>query len=205
MHSAIEITTRDLTDTLHSDQLAANLIDELPILLSLVIEDDGRPPRDSSWLSGFVGAGLSILFHLWLIFTLAGIVFDERDPLDHEPIETRFNSDPVPEVIPELREFELANPDDREFEVQKAINASSIGLEFTNKPVLETSVRLFNDFEPNPQIRDLPHFDIPLGIDVSKASRCANTRGHRARICCIAAWRAPDGIAASGKARISVK
>ena len=71
---------------------------EEPILLELAVDDDGLPPSDSSWMGGLAGTSLSILFHLWLLFTLSGIVFDDREPLDPEPLDTRFTNEPVPDV-----------------------------------------------------------------------------------------------------------
>lgn len=137
-----------------------------PILLALA--NDERPPRDTSWLSGFVGSGLSILFHIWLIVTLAGIAFDEREPIEFEPIESRMTNDPVDDPVEEPREFELANPDDRELDVKKAINAASVGLEFAEKPPHESAPILRNDMEIDPNFRNLPRFDIPLGREISK-------------------------------------
>jgi len=196
MHPTNEITTGDDSDARWSDPLAVDSDDDLqpvetvddlqpvesidnlqpassadlePLLLALAVEDDDRPPRDTSWLSGLVGSGLSILFHIWLIVTLAGIVFDERDPIEYQPIDTRFENEHVPDPLEEQpREFELANPDDREFDVKKAINAASVGLEFAEKPPHESAPTLFNNMEINPELRSLPHFDIPLGREISK-------------------------------------
>ena len=168
MHQAAEITSCEVGDALWSEPMAPAPIDFEPVSLRLAINDDDRPPCDSSWLSGFVGSGLSLLFHLWLIATLAGIAFDEREPLDHEPLESRFTNETVLEPLLESREFELANPDDNELDVKKAINATSIGLELTDKPQWESAPFMRNDMEIDPQFRELPHFDIPLGREISK-------------------------------------
>ena len=146
-----------------------------PILLELAVEDDGELPSDSSWMGGVAGASLSILFHLWLIFTLSGIAFDDRDSLEMEPIQSFFTNPPPPEPELETHEFELANPDDRETEFQKAINARSIGLEISNKPMRE-SAPVFT-LEINPEMKSLPKFDIPQGMELSKKIVVPGTTG----------------------------
>ena len=105
--------------------------DEQPILLELAVDDEAPPANDSSWMGGLAGAGLSILFHAWLIFTLSGIVFEYPNRFETEPIETALDDAPVtvPEIPIETPEYELANPGDRETEVGKALNAASIGLQ----------------------------------------------------------------------------
>ena len=174
MHPTTEVTHRDDRDASWTEPTAAVAVDAAvaavdmePLLLRLAVEDD-RPARDSSWLSGLVGSCLSILFHIWLIVTLAGIAFDERDPIEYEPIETRFDNPAVPDVIEQPREYELANPEDRELEVMKAINAASIGLELTDKPIHESATILRREMEMNPDFRELPHYDIPQGRELSK-------------------------------------
>ena len=147
------------------------------VLLSLAVEPSHRKTTSSFWNSGLVGSGLSLVFHLWLIATLTGIVFDERESLDFEPIESRFTNEPVIEQLPEPREFELANPDDREFEVQKAINATSVGLEYSDKPPLESAPILTNESEFNPRLHELPHFDISQGLEISKTIVVPGTTG----------------------------
>lgn len=165
MRSSDDITIDEVSDAPYSDSNPPAL-DDAPILLQLAQDD--RPARDTSWLSGFVGSGLSILFHIWLLVTLSGIAFEQRDPIEFDPIETRFENDPVPEVMDEPHEFELANPDDRELEVKKAINAVSVGLELSDKPQPESAPLVLNDLVINPELHSLPRFDIPLGLEVSK-------------------------------------
>lgn len=149
--------------------------DEEPVLLELAIEDDGESPSDTSWMGGLAGATLSILFHLWLIFTLSGIVFNDRDMLEMEPIETVFTNPPPPEPVLEDPDYELARPDDREMEVQKAINAASIGMEITNNPRPEAAP--IQSFDINPDLKQLPKYDIPQGRELSKTVVVPGTTG----------------------------
>lgn len=155
-------------DSLSSDE---------PILLELAFEDDGLPPRDSSWMGSLAGASLSILFHLWLLFTLSGIAFDQREPLDPEPLDTRFDNAPVPEAPVEVVDYELANPDDRETEVRKAINSMSVGLELATKPNQESAPVPVTEMEVNPDIKALPMYDIPQGREISKTLVVPGTTG----------------------------
>jgi hypothetical protein len=158
--------TIDVADTDASRDAPDVAVEVTPV--TVADELDNALRREPTGISALIGAGLSGLFHLWLMFTLAGIAFEERVAFDQEPIDTRFANEPVPELPPELHEFELANPDDREFEVQKAINASAVGLELAEKPPMESAPRLRDDLELNPQFRELAHFDIPQGIEISK-------------------------------------
>ena len=148
---------------------------EEPVLLELAVEDDGDPPRDSSWLGGAAGTFLSILFHLWLVFTLSGIVFNDRDQIEMEPIETQFTNPPPPEPPIEAVEYELANPDDRETEVRKAINAASVGMEIASKPTPESAP--VPVLEITPDAKQLKMYDIPQGQQLSKTIVVPGTTG----------------------------
>ena len=146
-----------------------------PVLLELAVEDDGTLPSDSSWMGGLAGVALSILFHVWLIFTLSGIALEERDDLELEPIQTVFTNPPAPEPPVETPEFELANPDDRETVVRKAINAASVGLEIANNPRPEAAPVYM--LEVNPDLKQLPKYDIPQGKELSKTIVVPGTTG----------------------------
>ena len=158
----------------YDDDGARNWDDE-PVLLELAVEDDGQLPRDSSWMGGVAGATLSILFHVWLVFTLSGIAFDDRDRLEVEPVEAFFTNPPAPEPPLETHEFELANPGDRETEFRKAINAASVGLELTKTPVTEAAPT--HSLEINPELKSAPKFDIPQGMQLSKTIVVPGTTG----------------------------
>eukprot|EP00456_Euglypha_rotunda_P015992 TRINITY_DN1520_c0_g1_i1.p1 TRINITY_DN1520_c0_g1~~TRINITY_DN1520_c0_g1_i1.p1 ORF type:complete len:678 (+),score=168.06 TRINITY_DN1520_c0_g1_i1:1214-3247(+) len=158
-----------------ADQLAH--WDETPILLELAVEDDGTPTDDSSWMGAVAGVILSILFHAWLMFTLSGITFNDREDLEMEPIETVFTNPPPPEIPLETPEYELANPDDRETEVRKAINAKSVGLELSSNPSRESAPVQALDMELNPELKQLRPYDIPQGRELSKTIVVPGTTG----------------------------
>jgi hypothetical protein len=143
----------------------------------LVVESADPLPTHSSWKWGLVGAGLSLLFHLWLIATLTGIAFSDRYPVEIELIESRFVEEPLVDPISELPEFELANPDDRELAVQKAINATSVGVEYSEQPPLESAPDFADLSVINPRLPKLPHRDISQGQQVSKTIFVPGTTG----------------------------
>ena len=128
----------------------------------------------------FAGATLSILFHTWLIFTMAGMFFEEREPLESEPIETAI-AEPTP---PEQEEegdrhpgiSTWQTPSDRESDTYKSVNAASIGAELTSKPTLEVSSSMV-DTNLSPNMRQLPVYDIPQGLEVSKTVVVPGTTG----------------------------
>lgn len=150
---------------------------EEPILLELAVDHDGSPVGNSSWMGSIAGTSLSILFHLWLLFTLSGIALDDREPLDPEPLDTRFQNEPVPEAPVEVLAYELANPDDRETEVRKAINAASVGMELSTKPNQESAPVSVTSMEVNPELKTLPMYDIPQGRELSKTLVVPGTTG----------------------------
>jgi hypothetical protein len=148
-----------------------------PILLELAVEDDGTAPSNSSWLGSLTGTLLSVVFHLWLLFTLSGIVFNDRQMLDPEPIDTRFTNAPTIEQQPEIIDYELANPDDREMEVRKAVNAMSVGAEISTKPNQESAPVPYRELQANPELKSLPMYDIPQGRELSKTVVVPGTTG----------------------------
>src|SRR5579871_6397571 len=132
-----------------------------PILLELSDDDQVKKPK-TSWVGIAAGATLSILFHTWLIFTMAGMFLEERQPIEPEPIETAITEPTIPEEeekVVEIREFDLANPSDRESENYKSVNAASIGVEHTSRPTLEVPSSMV-DFDLAADMKRLPVYDI---------------------------------------------
>jgi hypothetical protein len=153
--------------------------DERPILLELAVDEEGTPSENSSWMGITAGVAFSIIFHGWLLFTLSGIAFEVRERSDREPIETVLTDPPpndIPLEIPEIKKFELANPGDRETEVGKALNARSVGREFSNNPVQESAPVHSVNMEFATQ-KQLPHYDIPQGRELSKTVVIPGTTG----------------------------
>ena len=147
---------------------------DLPVVL---VNNASESLPKPSWTTGFIGLGLSVLFHLWLIATLSGVLISERESRVHSAIDTRIDDDPEIEPLPESHEVELANPGEREQEVQEASDAMSVGLQLSNKPQLESSRGLSNDLVVDFRLRDAPQFEIPTGLDVSKTVIVPGTTG----------------------------
>ena len=169
MHLLDDITCDEVGGAHSGDPIPFVVEDRDPILLRLVT-DENRPRRDSSWLSGFVGSGLSVLFHAWLIVTLAGIAFDEREPIESESIDTVLTNDEVEDELDDPREFELADPDDRELEVQKVMTAVSVGLEFNENPAARIHATYFDKRSGN-QSRAAPGFQVSIFRRESRSAK----------------------------------
>ena len=151
-----------------------------PILLEFAnLQDEGDAPAGSRWIGRLFGIALSVIFHLWLIVTLADVTFERRAQLTEEPIEADFTELPPREEMADLKEvepkFELANPDDRETEVRKSLNAMSLGAEIAKNPKFEaapTQLAEMNLEGPRPRM-----YDIPQGLNLSKTMVVHGTTG----------------------------
>ena len=152
-----------------------------PILLEFAnLQHEADAPSGSRWVGRLFGIGLSILFHLWLIVTLADVTFEGRARLSTEPIESDFTELPPREEPIELHEiepeYELANPSDREMEVRKSMNAVSLGMEIakttTRFETAPTALLDVNVEGPRPLM-----YDIPQGQNLSQTMVVHGTTG----------------------------
>ena len=152
---------------------------EEPFLLELAFQDDDVAPSGSRWVARLFGIGLSILFHLWLIVTLADVSFELRPKLADEPIESDFTALPPREDPIDFKavepQYELANPSDREMEVRKSMNAISLGLEIAKNPRMETAPTALLDL--NVEGMRPPMYDIPQGMNLSEKMVVHGTTG----------------------------
>lgn len=146
-----------------------------PVLLEVAVDDEVNPTSSASWTSGIAGATLSILFHLWLIFTLSGMVFSFQERQEPEQIESDITNLAPSEPVLEEHEYDLAPPSDRETEVQKAINAASIGRELASNPTPEAAPSTMLDI--GTAVKKLPMYDIPVGRELSKSVVVQGTTG----------------------------
>ena len=157
------------------------LMSEEPFLLELAFQDDAAAPRESRWVARLFGIGLSALFHLWLFVTLADVSFEPRAPLTDEPIEADFTALPPREEPVDFKteepKYELANPNDKEMEVRKSLNAASLGLEIAKNPRLEMAPTELAHLNPNPDSMRLPMYDIPQGQNLSQTMVVHGTTG----------------------------
>ncbi len=151
-----------------------------PILLELAaLQDQDVAHSGSRWPGRLFGIALSIIFHLWLMVTLADVAFELRAPLSTEPIESNFTELPPREEPIELSEitpeYELANPNDREMEVRKSLNAVSLGMEIAKNPRSEAAPTPLLDLNPEGQ-RPLM-YDIAQGQNLSQTMVVHGTTG----------------------------
>jgi len=147
-----------------------------PLLLSLATEDD-PVHRRSGWFTAVAALVISVLLHLWLILTLSGVFIPTRSSTDFDPIESGIFEELEPEPLFDAQDIELAKPDDREMPVLKAMNAASIGVERADISSAATSpdLRIEQDF--NPHSYEMPQFDVPRGMNVSKTISVAGMSG----------------------------
>ena len=155
------------------------LTSDEPFLLELAFQDDDVAPSGSRWVARLFGIGLSILFHLWLLATLADVSFELRPKLADEPIESDFTALPPREEPIDFNavepQYELANPSDREMEVRKSMNAVSLGQEIAQNPRMETAPTALLDL--NVEGLRPPMYDIPQGINLSEKMVVHGTTG----------------------------
>ena len=155
------------------------LTSDEPFLLELAFQDDDVASSGSRWIARLFGIGLSILFHLWLLATLADVSFELRPKLADEPIESDFTALPPREEPIDFKaaepKYELANPSDREMEVRKSMNAVSLGQEVAQNPRMETAPTALLDL--NVEGMRPPMYDIPQGINFSEKMVVHGTTG----------------------------
>jgi hypothetical protein len=127
-------------DSDHSSNVAqaADIGDDEPV--DVIIEPDVEveyEPLDTRWVAGIVA---SLVLHMWMVSTLSSVTIEDREYETIRPIESKIGWDepePLPFDIP--TEYELANPNELEKEQQTALNARSVGLIQSDKPVQFTT------------------------------------------------------------------
>lgn len=153
---------------LGADLDASAAIGELPIVQAPV-----------SATGNIAGTIASIVFHAWLISMLATFVMPDSNPLTPPPLESMFSKVEQPEELPDvIIPHELANPDDKEYEVRKVINARSVGQVLSTKATPQSA--------PSPMLPELtlqpslPMYDIPEGQEIDERLVIKGTTGEAA-------------------------
>lgn len=132
------------------------------IELELVQIAEGTTPPAHRKLGWTGGLFLSVLFHVWLCVTSAGIILSHDIPFYHPPkLETTVRIEEENPLEQEVIDYELVDPNDKDFEVRQVINAASIGQSFSEKMPLE-SAPVPVDFSLPPEPRHQA-YDIPEG------------------------------------------
>ncbi len=128
-------------------------------------------PATTRW----VGVGLSVLLHVWLLGTLGGMMFEHRRFRSPLSIETVFDNVITPEKEPEEIKYELANPGDVERPQTTSTNAASIGRALSDVPKQEAAPITLPDYVGIGPSR--PRFDVPEGLRVSDKVIVQGTTG----------------------------
>jgi hypothetical protein len=121
------------------------------------------------------GTLVSVVLHLLLILIFAGIPFTNHVVLTDPPINTQSTETAKLDELEEVIEYDLAQPNDRDRDVRKALNATSVGLSQNNTPRMESAFRLIEDIQPD-RFRQ-PAYNVPEGIDVDERVVVKGTTG----------------------------
>ena len=145
----------------HQEEDSVVTNDDGVVELELVHVDcnSSSAPRKSGWIGGTL---LSVIFHIWLFATSAGIILNSENPFFQPEIETTvlIDEDQPPE-IEQVVQYELVDPNDRNLEVRKVINAANIGLSLKKDNPLESApVPVDETLAPQPRNKV---YDIPQG------------------------------------------
>jgi len=130
--------------------------------LDFVSAADDLDTQPSQSVVSLFGTTASILLHFSLLATLANMTWQHIPSVYEPPIHSEMKTTvPVPEEE-EVVEYEMANPNDREFKVREVINAASTGLVKTEEPKLQD--RAVDTLDLNPELSRNELYDIPEGI-----------------------------------------
>jgi hypothetical protein len=164
-------------DSDHSSNVAqaADIGDDEPV--DVIIEPDVEveyEPLDTRWVAGIVA---SLVLHMWMVSTLSSVTIEDREYETIRPIESKIGWDepePLPFDIP--TEYELANPNELEKEQQTALNARSVGLIQSDKPVQEAAPQ-FELVDAVEMRESAPVYDIPEGLEIDESIVVQGTTG----------------------------
>lgn len=147
-----------------NSNLPASQAGSEPPSIEFASEPDEHELTESWSTAALAGIVASVVFHLWLMAVLASMNWDEQRPLQYPALEARLtNFEPVEEMDPPVS-FELANPNDREMEVRKVVNARSAGFAVATQPQVASA--------PPPRLEmprlipTGPAYDIPEGLEL---------------------------------------
>ena len=143
-------------------------------IIDLEIADDDDVRSDAS-RGSVAGTFVSVIAHVWLLMNLAQMAVEEEQHWYEPPIDSRMVEEKTKEDEVEVVDYELANPDDRELEVQEVLNAVSVGLALTEKPKMEAEPRPVDELIP--QLREQRIYDVPEGTQIDERVVVRGTNG----------------------------
>jgi len=141
------------------------------ILLELADDDGAKRPLSVLWVVSSLLT--TVLVHAWLGLICSYVIWDRISAI----MENELDASVVEEEIePEEKEFVLANPDDKEHEVRKVINATSVGQSFSKElQTLSPPELVLSDAEP---ILERDHtFDISEGMEIDETITIKGSTG----------------------------
>lgn len=143
----------------------------------VIIEPD---PEDAPqhlrtrWLAAIL---VSLVVHTWMGSTLSSVTIDDREYERAIPIESRIvREEPPPEEEEQVVDYELANPNDIEKEQLTSLNAKSVGLIQSEKPVQEAAPQVLEVASVEMRETATP-YDIPEGTEVDESIVVQGTTG----------------------------
>ena len=149
----------------------ANWVPEEVVALAPVDTDSPIVERGS-----IAGTLASVVLHVWLVMTLAGLTLDREVSIPDPPLTSRIvELVEEPEEKDEVIEYDLAPPKDQQLEVRKVVNARSVGASKTERPVVETPPELLMDVVMTEFRRKM--YDIPEGLEVDERVVVKGTTG----------------------------
>ncbi len=133
------------------------------------------PVLPKSTNTRWVGTGLSLLLHTWLLGTLGGMLFEDRRAVRPVAIDTVFDNVVAPINEMEEIKYELANPGEVEKPQTTSMNAASIGRVLSDVPKQEAAPIALPDYVG--KLPSRPMYDIPEGLRVSDKIVVQGTTG----------------------------
>ena len=138
--------------------------------------DDEPDETRARWFSGFPAVVASVLLHICAIAWAGNEFIKTEQSVPLPPVETRM----ITAIEEEEKEqpkidYELVNPNDKEYEVREVVNAKSVGRIRTNEPRVETDPKPIVELAAMQQ--QLPTYDIPEGLEIDDSVVVKGTTG----------------------------
>ncbi len=145
------------------------------VLLELAYAAEDEEPTTHSRWSG-PGVFASVLLHICAIAWLANETIKYEQSIPLPPVETRMLTKVEKQEEEEEKiDYELTNPNDKDFEVREVVNAKSVGRIKTTEPKVETDPKPIDEF--NFTQDQSPTYDIPEGLEVDDSVVVKGTTG----------------------------
>jgi len=142
-------------------------------VIELEIADE--PDEAETGRGSIAGTVASVILHVWLLMNLAQMTIEQDTHYYEPPIDSQIVEKQPEEEEIEVVNYELADPNDREFEVREVVNAASVGMAQTDAPRVESQPRPVSELIPDARQRS--RYDIPEGVEVDERVVVKGTTG----------------------------